>query len=96
MSNLTIVHVFRLKNMLLVGMILFLVNFLILKMMYCFMINLVKPFYSKVHVADRYHLYSIVSRGKPKKGGRIALREGKRLRPSIEQDLDDEEDLDIV
>ncbi|RRT62655.1 hypothetical protein B296_00020964 [Ensete ventricosum] len=87
---------FRLKNMLLVGMILFLVNFLILKMMYCFMINLVKSFYSKVHVADRYHLYSIVSRGKPKKGGRIALREGKRLRPSIEQDLDDEEDLDIV
>ncbi|URE46011.1 Chromatin modification-related protein [Musa troglodytarum] len=34
--------------------------------------------------------------GKPKKGGRISLREGKRLRPSIEQELDDEEDLDIV
>ncbi|XP_010940076.1 uncharacterized protein [Elaeis guineensis] len=32
--------------------------------------------------------------GKPKKGGRIVLREGKRIRPS-ELELDDEDDLDI-
>ncbi|WOL02927.1 hypothetical protein Cni_G11646 [Canna indica] len=33
--------------------------------------------------------------GKPKKGGRIASREAKRLRPSSEQELDEEEDLDM-
>ncbi|OAY64099.1 Chromatin modification-related protein MEAF6, partial [Ananas comosus] len=31
--------------------------------------------------------------GKPKKGGRIALREGKRIRPSNDQELDDEDDF---
>lgn len=36
------------------------------------------------------------SRGKPKKGGRIVLREGKRIRPSSELELDDEDDLDIT
>ncbi|XP_073108749.1 uncharacterized protein [Elaeis guineensis] len=32
--------------------------------------------------------------GKPKKGGRIALREGKRIRPSNE-DIEDEDDPDL-
>ncbi|PKA49232.1 hypothetical protein AXF42_Ash014134 [Apostasia shenzhenica] len=32
--------------------------------------------------------------GKPKKGGRISLREGKRIRPSNEQDIEDEDDPD--
>ncbi|XP_008810725.1 chromatin modification-related protein MEAF6-like [Phoenix dactylifera] len=32
--------------------------------------------------------------GKPKKGGRIALREGKRIRPSNE-DIEDEDDPDV-
>ncbi|KAJ3680245.1 hypothetical protein LUZ60_016523 [Juncus effusus] len=30
--------------------------------------------------------------GKPKKGGRIGMRDGKRVRPSNEPDLDDEDD----
>lgn len=34
-------------------------------------------------------------RGKPKKGGRVALRDAKRLRPSSEQEMDDDEDLDM-
>ncbi|XP_042403508.1 chromatin modification-related protein MEAF6-like isoform X1 [Zingiber officinale] len=33
--------------------------------------------------------------GKPKKGGRVALRDAKRLRPSSEQEMDDDEDLDM-
>ncbi|KAG6475115.1 chromatin modification-related protein MEAF6-like [Zingiber officinale] len=33
--------------------------------------------------------------GKPKKGGRVAIRETKRLRPSSEQDMDDDEDPDM-
>ncbi|KAG6496384.1 hypothetical protein ZIOFF_044245 [Zingiber officinale] len=34
--------------------------------------------------------------GKPKKGGRVALRDAKRLRPSSEQEMDDDEDLDMI
>lgn len=37
---------------------------------------------------------SFFHRGKPKKGGRIALREGKRIRPSNE-DIEDEDDPDL-
>ncbi|KAJ6797186.1 chromatin modification-related protein MEAF6-like [Iris pallida] len=33
--------------------------------------------------------------GKPKKGGRIATREGRKMRPSIDQDLEDDDDLDL-
>ncbi|KAI0497138.1 hypothetical protein KFK09_023466 [Dendrobium nobile] len=33
--------------------------------------------------------------GKPKKGGRISLREGKRIRPSNEQEIEDEDDADL-
>ncbi|KAG0491393.1 hypothetical protein HPP92_004791 [Vanilla planifolia] len=33
--------------------------------------------------------------GKPKKGGRISFREGKRIRPSSEQDVEDEDDVDL-
>ncbi|KAJ6827066.1 chromatin modification-related protein MEAF6-like [Iris pallida] len=32
--------------------------------------------------------------GKPKKGGRIAMREGRKMRPSIDQDLEEDDDLD--
>jgi chromatin modification-related protein EAF6 len=38
------------------------------------------------------HYYFKCIRGKPKKGGRIAMRDGKRLRPSNDPDLDDEDD----
>ncbi|KAK8940083.1 hypothetical protein KSP40_PGU015803 [Platanthera guangdongensis] len=33
--------------------------------------------------------------GKPKKGGRISFRDGKRIRSSNEQDIDDEDDADL-
>ncbi|OVA09394.1 Histone H4 acetyltransferase [Macleaya cordata] len=33
--------------------------------------------------------------GKPKKGGRTAPRDGKRIRPSSEHDIDDEDDPDL-
>lgn len=40
------------------------------------------------------HNESFLSRGKPKKG-RTAPRDGKRIRPSSEADLDDEDDPDL-
>ncbi|RWW00646.1 hypothetical protein GW17_00036381 [Ensete ventricosum] len=90
-SNLTIVHVFRLKNMLLVGM-----REGLNTVQVDHGVEVLLQMDSKCMWLIDITCTLIVSRGKPKKGGRIALREGKRLRPSIEQDLDDEEDLDIV
>lgn len=40
--------------------------------------------------------YFANGQGKPKKGGRIAMREGRRVRPpSIEQDMDDDDDIEL-
>ena len=41
-----------------------------------------------------YIMRVFLSRGKPKKG-RTASRDGKRIRPSSEAELDDEDDPDL-